>query len=179
MSLEGAFEINDHKAAFHSPLNPPPRCSKRQLCLEALNTFPLAHVPRFPPLLQNATEKKSALGDVWDAEGGKPARRWWVWDKASGGGGRWSLASGRQPYSRQDEKTRWDALGCIDLRQRPAWHPRLRESDAQEWVWEVGLPPAGGRTQKSGMNVKGNIKFMIRKKNQKPNPNPTPNQTNP
>lgn len=133
--------------------------------------------------------KKSALGDVWDAEGGKPARRWWVWDKASGGGRWWSLAwrqpsevraKGRQPYSRQDQKTtRWDALGRVDLRQRLAWHPRLRESDAREWAWEVGLPPVGGRTQKSGMNVKGNIKFTIRKKTPKNNPNPNPNQTNP
>lgn len=148
MSLEGAFEINDHKAAFHSPLNPPPRCSKRQLCLEALNTFPLAHVPRFLPLLQNATEKNQpwvmfGMPKVASQPGGDEFET----RHQVGGGGearhRGSQARrGQREGSRRAGKMRrrrvgmrWDALTSANAPPDiPVYGSQTHESERGRWV---------------------------------------------
>lgn len=85
MSLEGAFEINDHKAAFRSLLNPPPCCSKRPLCLEELNMSLPARASLPTP---EEHHQNSFTGDIWDT---------WVTSQPQsdgletpdGGAGRW------------------------------------------------------------------------------------------
>lgn len=125
MSLEGLFEINDHKAAFHSLLNPPPCYSRRQLCLEVLSAC--AWLPTF----SEHHHPKSVTGDAQDARAASQSRgkefktgiRW---------GRQWSEAqaerSRRQPYGRQDEKA-CCVLACADLCQQLSWHPCLWQSD--------------------------------------------------
>lgn len=158
ISLEGLFEINDHKAAFHSLLNP--SCYNRwQFCLEMLSACALL------PISSEQHHPKSVTDNAQDAGAASQSRgkefntciRW---------GKQWSEVqaeqSRRQTYGRQDRKS-CCVLASADLCQQLSWHPHLW---SQTWtsVWEVGLTTVGGRTQKSGMNVKGNIKFILREK---------------
>lgn len=143
MSLEAEFEINDHKTAFHSPLNPPPCCSKQQLCLEVLSVFPLctclaSYFFRTPP-------PKISHGWRLGCKGGKPATRWWVRQASGGGGGEdWHRSSEvrrrQSEGSRNADKTRrrvarWDALTSANAPPDiPVYGSQTQERERGRWV---------------------------------------------
>lgn len=143
MSLEGLFEINDHKAAFLSLLNPPPCCCRQQLCLEMLSACALL------PTSAEQNHTKSVMDDAQDARAASQSRskefktgiRW---------GRQWSEAqaerSRRQPYGRQDEKACW-VLVRAELCQQLSWHPCLWESD-------MNISVGGGSANRRRKNSK-------------------------
>lgn len=122
------------------------------------------HVPGFLPFLNTTTQNQSRV--MLRMQGQQASHAAKSSRQASGRGGsevrhRQSEAEG----SRTADKTRrrvvcWHALTSANS------SPDIPVYGSQTWtsVWEVGLPTVGGRTQKSGMNVKGNIKFILRKK---------------
>lgn len=160
MSLEGLFEINDHKKLHFIPY-----LTLLLVTADGSSAWKCSvHVPCFLPLLNSTTKNQSwmmlRMQGQQDSHAAKSSRQ------ASGGGGsevrhRQSKAEG----SRTADKMRrhvvcWHALSSANS------SPDIPVYGSQTWtsVWEVGLPTVGGRTQKSGMNVKGNIKFIWRKK---------------
>lgn len=78
MSPEGLFEINDHKAAFHSLLNRPPADSSSAWKCSV-------HVPGFLPLLNNTTLNQSRV--MLRMQGQQASHAAKSSRQASGGGG--------------------------------------------------------------------------------------------
>lgn len=157
MSLEGLFEINYHKAAFT------PCLTLLLITADSSSAWKCTvHVPCFPSLLNSTTQNQSWV--MLRMQGQQASHAAKSSRQASGGGGsevrrRQSEAEGRRTADKMRRHVVcWHVLTSANSSPDiPVYGSQTRTS-----VWEVGLPTVEGRTQKSGMNVKGNIKFILR-----------------